>query len=391
LKARLICAALALVGCEMKFIAGMPACTQPPEECAQAYMIPVPDGPVMDAGPVVPPDGPILAPTPGSWQPIATTGAPTPHGYAATVWTGRELVMLGGQAADPDLKTYAYDPATDRWRTSASDRPASLSPTGMAAVWTGSEVLTFGLAVDADGMPAPGGGGRYEPAADRWDLLPAEGSPAGRSFPNALWTGSELVVFGGRSTGSPLSTAATFTPGAAAWQALPDGPAAESVAATVAGNMIFVMSNGSPVTLDLARRGWVPVDGTGLNASPDKGAAPVWSGSEVFVVGGGIPRGSVLVRWNPATRTWSDLPMFLGFRSLFGATGAWLGDMLLVGGGAQDQHPYGRGHLYRPGTADWVDMTPSTILGAPDLSLHWTGTELLAWSAAQAQGGRWRP
>jgi hypothetical protein len=42
-------------------------------------------------------------------------------------------------------------------------------------------------------------GGRYDPANDSWDLLEAGGEPAWRYGPNGVWTGSEMIVWGGEA------------------------------------------------------------------------------------------------------------------------------------------------------------------------------------------------
>ena len=68
------------------------------------------------------------------------------------------------------------------------------------AVWTGSEMIVFG------GMSSVGtiygDGSRYDPATDTWQLLPALGSPGARQSHVAVWTGTEMVVWGGRADAS---------------------------------------------------------------------------------------------------------------------------------------------------------------------------------------------
>lgn len=134
---------------------------------------------------------------------------------AASAWTGKEVLIWGGQscagAACPTDESprladgAAYDPAHDRWRRLG---PSSLSARdGAAAVWTGGELLVWGGA----GHEGPlADGAAYEPVAGRWRaLVPAPLAP--RTQPAAVWTGRELVVWGaGRPTGSP--TARPMTP-----------------------------------------------------------------------------------------------------------------------------------------------------------------------------------
>ena len=44
-------------------------------------------------------------------------------------------------------------------------------------------------------------GGRYNPNSGQIDL-PVSGAPSARSFPTAVWTGTEMIVWGGLESGS---------------------------------------------------------------------------------------------------------------------------------------------------------------------------------------------
>jgi hypothetical protein len=97
-------------------------------------------------------------PTDGSWREVATLPSP-PREAAAEVWTGDELVIWGGYDAEVGMPatgaTYptdgqAYDPDTDTWRTMSPTPIESRDQAG--AVWTGEEVIVFGGGVQ-DGPP----------------------------------------------------------------------------------------------------------------------------------------------------------------------------------------------------------------------------------------------
>ena len=76
-----------------------------------------------------------------------------------------------------------------------------------AAVWTGREILVWGGAgcqgaCDGQGVRLHADGGAYDPVTDIWRLLPPSPLSA-RSGALAVWTGRELVVWGGMvGTGS---------------------------------------------------------------------------------------------------------------------------------------------------------------------------------------------
>ncbi len=377
---RAVVALVALAACEQRFIAGPPTCTQSMDECARANRIPAPDGPAIDApaggGPDGPPaDAPVALPGPGAWQPLAAAGAPMQRFYGVLACAGRSALVIGESnpgVVPPDRKTYVYDAASDRWRAGA-DLPAGMVPNGLRAVDTGSGLVVYAQM---------GGGARYDVGGDSWTALPVEGAPTG-SLRALLWHPGQLVVL-------TESGGATLAPAAATWTALPAQSLTAGVAATVAGDLVVTYDAQGARGLDLVARQWAEL-GTGGNR-PEllDGAHAVWSGSEVFIVGG-TSVGGVLGRYDPATRTWGRLPM-VDFRAIYGALGVWLGDMLFVGGGTSGvtRQPF-PGHLYRPGTASWVPMAGTGILAGESVSACWTGQELVVWDARASMGQRWRP
>ncbi len=133
-------------------------------------------------------------------------------------WTGREVFVWGGF---DDLGALPrdgalYDPAGDRWRAiSTANAPAPRSDT--TAVWTGREVVFWGGAsVD---MPGPfpravplESGAAYSPDEGRWRELEAFGAPSPRYGHGAVWTGSELVIWGGDGSLAAVSSGARLRP-----------------------------------------------------------------------------------------------------------------------------------------------------------------------------------
>jgi N-acetylneuraminic acid mutarotase len=150
-------------------------------------------------------------PATDAWRPIAPL--PARRDGASAVWDGRELLVVGGIGVrggalpPPAAVGFAYDPATNRWRRLP---PMESGRIGAAAVWTGARLLVWGGQTGRAGAASynvPGHGLVYDPVANRWSELP----PApllGRQGPTAVWTGNELIVWGGG--GEPA-----FTDGAA--------------------------------------------------------------------------------------------------------------------------------------------------------------------------------
>ena len=115
-----------------------------------------------------------------------------------------------------------YDPGTDRWTaTSNTDGPESRA--GHTAVWTSSEMIIWGGVCCDCGGPCifRNTGGRYNPGTDSWTATSLAGSaPSARNVPTAVWTGSEMTVWGGRdSNGSYLDTGGRYNPSTNSWTA----------------------------------------------------------------------------------------------------------------------------------------------------------------------------
>ena len=89
----------------------------------------------------------------------------------------------------------------DTWTaTSITNAPdGRMLPT---AVWTGSEMIVWGGTTDRiNGLNT---GGRYNPSTDSWTPTSTTNAPTARFAHTAVWTGSEMIVWGGYNNSSSL-------------------------------------------------------------------------------------------------------------------------------------------------------------------------------------------
>ncbi|HVZ37319.1 MAG TPA: hypothetical protein VG963_33085, partial [Polyangiaceae bacterium] len=141
-------------------------------------------------------DGASYDPAAQRWQTLSVQNAPTPRYQHVAVWTGSEMIIWGGVGCGSQDRTRvvpcadgaAYRLDTDSWRE-LSRESAPPAKSGLTAVWTGSYMLVWGGG-DAQGYA-------YDPRVDRWQPLPVSGAPRGRTNHVALWTGREMIVWGG--------------------------------------------------------------------------------------------------------------------------------------------------------------------------------------------------
>ena len=80
--------------------------------------------------------------------------------------------------------------------------------TDHTAVWTGSEMVVWGGSVGGSSNT----GGRYSPSTDNWRDTSLLGAPEGRYYHTAVWTGSDMIVWGGRTDPSALTAAGGMIP-----------------------------------------------------------------------------------------------------------------------------------------------------------------------------------
>lgn len=120
-----------------------------------------------------------------------------PRGGHSVIWTGKELIVWGGEGNELGSVLFAdgaaYNPATETWRVIAE---APLSPRrNHVAAWTGEEMLIVGGVGHTDGA-------RYSPSSDTWETMsdspipvgPPSGAPI-EGFTGSVWTGEELMVW----------------------------------------------------------------------------------------------------------------------------------------------------------------------------------------------------
>ena len=136
-------------------------------------------------------------PATDSWRPTSTLNAPSARSGHSAVWTGHEMIVWGGGTLSfvrPFNTGGRYDPATDSWRpTSTLNAPSARS--SHSAVWTGHEMIVWGGGTGAFSTFF-NTGGRYDPATDSWRPTSTQNAPSARSGPTAVWTGSEMIVWG---------------------------------------------------------------------------------------------------------------------------------------------------------------------------------------------------
>jgi N-acetylneuraminic acid mutarotase len=227
------------------------------------------------------------------------------------------------------------------------------------AVWTGSEMIVWG---GADSTSTFNTGGRYNPSTDSWTATSTTNAPTGRLGHTAVWTGSEMIIWGGLQAFPNLfNTGGRYNPATDTWTVT-------SITNAPAGRTFHTA---------------------------------VWNGSEMIVWGGESSAGyqNTGGRYNPTTDSWTATNTTNTPDARVGHTAVWTGNEMIIWGGDNDSGYLNTGGRYNPGTDSWV-ATRTT--GAPfprnDHTAVWTGNEMIIWGGDTNSppyylntGGRYNP
>jgi len=264
-----------------------------------------------------------------------------------------------GRASDGPACT-----ANDTWDNGILDDMPE-PRTGHSAVWTGSLMVVWGGRTNNNsGGYGLDTGGRYDPATNTWAATTLVGAPLRRSEHVAVWTGTRMVIWGGLSPDGYQATGGVYDPVGDTWTA------------TTTAN--------APSSRTLH---------TGL-----------WTGAELIVWGGEGPGGVRPVdggRYNPASDTWTATSLTGAPAGRLWPTGVWTGtEMIVWGGGFFNGSSFSyvdTGGRYNPATDTW---TTTSLVNAPSArALHsavWTGDRMIVWggsngTGAFGTGGRYDP
>ena len=264
------------------------------------------------------------------------------------------LTAVSTEAEDPALTSkglgmfMSVPPAP--WQNGAASGGIA-GRTGHTAVWTGEQMMIWGGMLNGNSFAGTGAG--YLPGFDGWRPITTFAAPSARSGHGAVWTGAKMIVWGGEGANG------------------------------------FVNSGGE---YDALTQQW-SVTGVSGAASARADFACLWTGNHVVVWGGNSDAGFLGSGnlYNPGTKAWMALPGTLAptARRLPGAV--WTGTQFVVWGGEGLTGPIGTGGRISisaggiPGTWQTVSLTgaPAARVGHTAI---WTGAKMIIWGGRAGPG-----
>jgi N-acetylneuraminic acid mutarotase len=149
-------------------------------------------------------------------------------GDSVYVFGGAESSAYGWVKRD----ALVYSFRDNRWRKV----PVDNGPPGrrnLAMCWTGKEILVWGGQTLGGTVAAREKGAAtvplsavmaFDPSRNAWRALPGRDSPSERADASVAWTGTEMIVWGGWSRNGECSDGYAYDPKAGRWRKLPDLP-----------------------------------------------------------------------------------------------------------------------------------------------------------------------
>ena len=341
------------------------------------------------------------SPASGTWVALPLgCGGVLPTWRPAGVWTGSEMVVWVGRG----MHSGSYTPSLDEWRAMPeAGAPSSTSYIANSVVWTGSEVVVWGGDALADVYKETDEGGRYSPASGRWVLTARGGAcPSARAGHVAVWTGREMVIWGGeaRSTGNSFVTGGRYDPAGNTWRATSTGGGCPrggaGVTAVWTGNEMIVWGGYEPVPGGLYNASddtWRPIS-TGANSpSARTGHTAVWTGNEMIIWGGHSTRMEYSGgRYYPETDSWFTTSTGgTSLKARENHSAVWTGSEMIVWGGlGEDDLHLGSGALYSPMKNGWAKVTAVSQPEPREGHLCvWTGGDMLIWGGSMGLNDNW--
>lgn len=289
----------------------------------------------------------------------STVNAVSPREDLGSSWTGSRMILWGGEVNGTLLNTGGlYDPAMDQWTGATSTTGAPSPRTLLSAIFTGSEMIVWGGSTGSQPTSTYYGDGyRYDPNSDSWlGTISTTGAPSARSLHKTVWTGSQMIVWGGYDGTSLLNTGGIYDP---------------------------------------ASDTWVGATSTVNAPTPRLHHVAAWTGTEMIVWGGQDASGDVATggRYDPVTDTWTSMSTTGAPTARQAAKAVWTGHEMVVWGGSVvsggGRNSVNTGARYIPALDSWVAAT--TTVGAPTARQShgavWTGSRMIVSHGASPAAG----
>jgi hypothetical protein len=268
-----------------------------------------------------------------------------PQNKNITGFNGTELFVFENDSI------FIYSPAADRWvikpvlNSTVTNILIDIVQNG-TIVWTGTEFLLWGggqrilnslpCGTVANPQicylfsPTINTGLKYNPATNNWIIMSVTNAPAPRYHHKAVWTGTEMIVWGGKSKepdslSSFENTGGRYNPATNVWQPLSIPPSFE-------GRQDFTMTYAANKVIIWGGKSIEPKTRT-ITFPCGAGTVTNFNYDSVRNYRDGMI-------YNTANNTWTTMSAVNAPMARYNATAEWYVDRLIVAGGSNTAHSF---------------------------------------------------
>ena len=345
--------------------------------------------------------------TEGSWHRIRGP-ARRLHGAQnlLPVAVGDKVVVIAGVDYDQaNVKALVVDPGARRASRTAPSR--LWWRFGYTAVAAGDEVIVWGGCCGPAGRGSRAPGAVYDIARDEWTRL-GPGPLGSRRFHTAVWTGEEMIVWGGWAGTRLRAGGAAYDPRTGTWRRLAPAPLSprQYHVAVWTGEEMIVWGGSKPVpprrdeqerllfdgaAYDPDRDTWRRLAPTRLLAGSgsilDAGLQPnldaEWTGEQMTIWSRAGAGG-----YDPDRDRWKRIPApRRHIRRVAGGQTVWSADELIVWGGTGgDGSDIQQGAAYDPSARRWRSLPDAPIRGRDRHAAVAIPRGMLVWGGCCRKG-----
>lgn len=216
------------------------------------------------------------------------------------------------------------------------------------SVWTGTKMIVWGGRNDPYSLNT---GGSYDPVTNHWTAISVVNAPPGAYWNTAIWTGSafggKMIVWGGSGNAGYLNSGGIYDPTTDSW------------------------------TL------------TSTSAAPSsrENHTAIWTGSKM-IIWGGLHNGCENTGgiYDPSSDSWTQTSLANAPAPRYGHSAIWTGTKMIIWGGLDCYSGYlNTGGIYNPLTDSWL---PTSTVNVPSAryvhSAVWTGNKMIVWGGDSA-------
>ncbi len=356
-----------------------------------------------------------------SWLPTSIgTNVPSGRSHHTAIWddVNNQMIIWGGYASPNTNTGGRYDPTNDSWQTTDTGANVHSGRNNHTAVWDDVNNQMIVWSGDIGGGNATNTGGRYDSSMDSW-LSTNTGSnvPEGRYWHTAIWTGNEMIIWGGSNSSSSLNSGGRYDPSNDTWQATFTGvdvPSARYNHTTIwdtANNQMIVWGgyNGSSRLATGGRYDPITNSWQATSFGPSSRAyhTAIWdsTNNQMIIWGGESAPGDYLNtggRYDPMTDSWQTTSIGNNVPSArYNHTTVWDNEtnQMIVWGGI-DGSRINTGGRYNPASDSWqtTDTGANVPSGRHIHTAIWdnTNNQMIIWGGDEGSGlantgGRYNP